>query len=104
MNMADRINVGIVGTQFMGRAHSNAYRRVADFFDLPAPPVLRAACDVDVAGLKEFSKRFGWQTQETSWQKLVSRDDIERLLEEHGAMDDLIAMENCIKLAAAKAS
>lgn len=77
MNMADQINVGIVGTQFMGRAHSNAYRRVADFFDLPAPPVLRAACDVDVAGLKEFSKRFGWQTQETSWQKLVSRDDID---------------------------
>lgn len=75
--MVDQINVGIVGTQFMGRAHSNAYRRVADFFDVAALPVLRAACDIDVAGLKEFSKRFGWQTQETSWQKLVSRDDID---------------------------
>jgi len=75
--MADQINVGIVGTQFMGRAHSNAYRRVADFFDLPARPVLRAACDVDAAGLKEFSKRFGWQEQETSWQKVVARDDID---------------------------
>lgn len=49
--MADQINVEIVGTQFMGRAHSNAYRSVADFFDLLAPPVLRAACDVDVAGV-----------------------------------------------------
>ena len=41
----NEINVGIVGTQFMGRAHSNAYLDVPHFFDLPAPPVLSVACD-----------------------------------------------------------
>ncbi|MGB2987021.1 MAG: hypothetical protein WBE26_14205 [Phycisphaerae bacterium] len=34
----------------------------------------------------------------------VSREDLQGVLEECGAMDDLIAMENCIRLAAAKAS
>ena len=34
----------------------------------------------------------------------VSREDLRAVLEQCGAMDDLIAMENCIKLAASKAS
>lgn len=75
--MSNEIKVGIVGTQFMGRAHSNAYRRVSDFFDLPAPPLLRAACDVNPSDLDAFVQRFGWQTKETSWEKMVSRDDID---------------------------
>lgn len=74
--MSDAIRVGIVGTQFMGRAHSNAYQRVGTFFDVAAP-VMRAACDVEPAGLAAFAQRFGWQTTETSWQKLVQRDDID---------------------------
>ena len=71
------IKVGIVGTKFMGRAHSNAYLDVAQFFPLPAAPVRRAACDLDEASLKEFSQNFGWETTETSWQRLVERDDID---------------------------
>jgi predicted dehydrogenase len=74
--MSDAIRVGIVGTQFMGRAHSNAYQRVGTFFDV-APPIMRAACDVEPTGLAAFAKRFGWQTTDDSWQKLVQRDDID---------------------------
>jgi len=75
--MSNEINVGIVGTQFMGKAHSNAYLDVAKFFDLPASPVLRAACDINTSDLKVFAERFGWVSQEASWQKLVARDDID---------------------------
>jgi predicted dehydrogenase len=34
--MANRrpLNIGMVGYGFMGRAHSNAYRKVGNFFDL----------------------------------------------------------------------
>ena len=38
------VGVGIVGTRFMGRAHSNAYRQARTFFDLPVTPLLQAAC------------------------------------------------------------
>ncbi len=75
--MAKTTNVGIVGTQFMGRAHSNAYLDVPFYYNLPAPPVMRAACDVNKADLDAFCKRFGWQTQEADWKKLVERDDID---------------------------
>jgi predicted dehydrogenase len=75
--MSDGIRVGIVGTQFMGRAHSNAYLRVGTFFELPAAPIMRAACDVNPADLDAFCERFGWKSQETSWEKLVARDDID---------------------------
>jgi predicted dehydrogenase len=71
------IRVGIVGAGFMGRAHSNAYMDVAHFFDLPDVPVMRAACDTNESCLKPFADRFGWQSLETSWQRLVERDDID---------------------------
>ena len=39
-----QINVGIIGYGFMGRTHSNGYKRVMDFFpDLEYAPVLKAA-------------------------------------------------------------
>jgi len=74
--MTKEISVGIIGTGFMGRAHSNAYIHAPYFFDLPLVPVLRAACDLNVPALQAFAKRFGWQTTETSWERLLGRDDI----------------------------
>ena len=41
--MSKELNIGIVGYGFMGRTHSNAYKRVNDFFDAPYRPVLKAA-------------------------------------------------------------
>jgi predicted dehydrogenase len=71
------VNVGIVGTKFMGRAHSNAYIAVRYFFDMPARPVLRAACGRNESDLQSFAAQFDWQTTETSWERLVARDDID---------------------------
>jgi predicted dehydrogenase len=71
------INVGIVGTKFMGRAHANAYIDVAHYFPLPASLVRRAACDLDEVSLNAFAQNFGWETTETSWERLIQRDDID---------------------------
>lgn len=75
--MAEQINVGIVGTQFMGRAHSNAWMDVDKFYDLPFQPVMKAAYDNIAENLAPFCRRFGWQNQEMDWKKLVARDDID---------------------------
>lgn len=75
--MCKEINIGIVGTKFMGRAHSNAFITAPYFFDLPARPVLRVACGRNVSDLEAFAKQFGWQTTETSWEHMVARDDID---------------------------
>lgn len=71
------IGVGIVGTKFMGRAHSNAYMDVEHFFDLPAVPVMQVACGRNVPDLEAFAKRFGWRDTETSWERMVQRDDVD---------------------------
>ncbi|MER3514956.1 MAG: dehydrogenase [Chloroflexota bacterium] len=75
--MTQDIPIGIVGTKFMGRAHSHAFIDMPHFFDVPLRPVLRAACGRNPAELQAFAQRFGWQTTETDWRRLVARDDIE---------------------------
>ena len=43
--MKKPLRVGMIGYGFMGKAHSNAYRKVNNFFpDLEYRPVLKALC------------------------------------------------------------
>jgi len=72
-----QINVGLVGASFMGRAHSNAYLKVGHYFDLPTKSVMRAACDINSDSLNSLVIKYGWETKETSWEKLIKRDDID---------------------------
>jgi predicted dehydrogenase len=71
------LNVGMIGYGFMGRAHSNAYRKVGNFFDLDYQPVLKAACGRTRAKTEDFADRWGYETVETDWKKLVARKDID---------------------------
>ena len=61
----------------MGRAHSNAFRKVSHFFDLEYQPVLKAVCARDPAKVDAFAKRWGFESCETDWRKLIARDDID---------------------------
>jgi predicted dehydrogenase len=71
------MNVAIIGYKFMGRAHSNAWKNVNNFFDLPIKPVLKVACGRNEAAVKEFADNWGWEEVETDWKKVVERDDID---------------------------
>jgi predicted dehydrogenase len=75
--MAKPLNVGMIGYGFMGRAHSNAYRKVNNFFDLDYRPVLKAACARSADKIKPFADRWGYESIETDWRKLVERKDID---------------------------
>ena len=61
----------------MGRAHSNAYRKVNNFFDLEYQPVLKAVCARSAEKLQAFADNWGWESVETDWRRLVERDDID---------------------------
>src|SRR5438552_9143981 len=74
-----KLNIGLVGYGFMGRAHSNAYRQVNRFFDLEIEPVMMAACARDEPKLRAFAERFGWASIETDWRRLVERQDIDAI-------------------------
>ncbi|HXT40164.1 MAG TPA: Gfo/Idh/MocA family oxidoreductase, partial [Candidatus Angelobacter sp.] len=72
-----KLNIGLIGYGFMGRAHSNAYRKVNNFFDLKYQPVLKAICARSVDNAKAFASKWGYESVETDWRKLVLRDDID---------------------------
>ncbi len=73
------VNIGLVGTGFMGRTHSNAYNRVPNFFQLEYRPVLKAVCARDEAKTKAFAEQWGYESIETDWRKLIERKDIDAI-------------------------
>jgi predicted dehydrogenase len=75
--MPKPLRIGMVGYGFMGRAHSNAYNRVTNFFDVPYKPVLQAVCARDAAKAQAFADQWGYASVETDWRKLVERVDID---------------------------
>lgn len=94
----DTLNIGLVGYKFMGKAHSNAFRKVGMFFEPSMKLSMKAICGRDEAWVKESAEKFGWEDYETSWEDLIKRDDIDAI--------DITAPSNYhkeIALAAAKA-
>src|SRR3989449_7912727 len=71
-----KLNVGVIGYGFMGRAHSNAYRKVNNFFDLDYQPVLKAVCARSAENAKAFADKWGYESIEADWRKLIKRADI----------------------------
>jgi predicted dehydrogenase len=72
------IRVGLVGHQFMGVAHSNAFRNAGIWYELPCQVEMKAVCAKDTeANLAAFARKFGWESYETDWHKLVAREDID---------------------------
>src|SRR3954464_2319751 len=93
-----KLNIGLIGYGFMGRAHANAFRKVSNFFDLDYEPVLKAVCARDEGKVKAFARRWGFETHETDWRKLMERKDID--LVDIACPND---MHRDIAIAAAKA-
>ena len=75
--MAKELRIGMIGYGFMGRAHSNAYCKVGNFFDLQCKPVLKAACARTAENAQAFADNWGYESIETDWRTLIQRDDID---------------------------
>src|SRR5215471_14268588 len=75
--MAKPLNIGMIGYGFMGKAHSNAFTQAGHFFDLPFKPVLKAACARSADKVKPFADKWGYESIETDWRKLLDRKDID---------------------------
>jgi predicted dehydrogenase len=76
--MGKPLRIGMIGYGFMGKAHSNAYRKVAHFFpELERRPVLQALCARNAEKAKAFAEVWGYAAVESDWRKLVERKDID---------------------------
>jgi myo-inositol 2-dehydrogenase/D-chiro-inositol 1-dehydrogenase len=72
-----KLNIGMVGYGFMGRTHSNAFRKVSNFFDLPYEPVLKTICARNADRGKAFAAKWGYESAVTDWRELVASKDID---------------------------
>jgi len=73
-----KLNVALIGYQFMGKAHSNAYRQVARFFDdLEVEPVMKVICGRNEENVRKAAQKYGWEEYDISWERVVERKDID---------------------------
>ncbi len=78
MSQNKTLRIGLIGCGFMGRTHSNGYKRVGDFFPaLEYRPVLKVVCSRSEKSVRDFAQQWGYESFETDWQKVVARDDID---------------------------
>jgi predicted dehydrogenase len=73
------LNIGMVGYGFMGRAHSNAYRTVGNFFELEHQPVLKAVAARNTEKARGFAEAWGYESIESDWRTLIARSDIDAI-------------------------
>ncbi|VXC22598.1 Predicted dehydrogenase [Arthrobacter sp. 9V] len=69
------LGVAAIGYAFMGKAHSNAWRNVASFFDVPAFEQ-KVLVGRDADAVAEAATKYGWAESATDWRSVIERDDI----------------------------
>jgi predicted dehydrogenase len=86
----EEIGVGMLGYAFMGKAHSNAYRKIA-YITWPPPlrPRLVAICGRSEEAVHEAARRYGYEGYYTDWKRLVADDRVQ--LFDNGAPNHLHA-------------
>lgn len=67
----------MIGYGFMGRTHSNAYKRLTDFFPVQHKPVLKVACARSADKAKAFADNWGYERVETDWRKAIESPDVD---------------------------
>ena len=80
MKNKKELRIGLIGTGFMGRTHTNGYKRVSDFFpELNYRPVLKAVCSRSKDKVQAFADQWGYESVETDWKAVIGRNDIDAI-------------------------
>lgn len=73
-----KLNVGLIGAGFMGKAHSLAYVAMPMFFwPTPAIPVRKSIVDVNDSIAAEAAQRFGFENSSSDWRSVVEDPEID---------------------------
>ena len=76
--MKKKLNVAVIGAQFMGKAHSHAWVNAPKFFDLPYEPVLKTVIrKTRQANTEAFAKNWGYESFGEDWRYAVEDKEID---------------------------
>jgi predicted dehydrogenase len=84
---APKVGIGMLGYAFMGKAHSNAYKKVPYMMYPPvAIPELVAICGRDEKAVGEAQRRYGYRKSYTDWRKMIADPEVQ--LVDNGGPND----------------
>ena len=70
--MSNTLNIGLIGSGFMGQAHADAYRRAGNLYkDLACTPVLYAIADQNDELAERSRRRLGFEKAYGDWRRLL---------------------------------
>lgn len=99
--MAKRtLNVALIGSKFMGKAHSNAWLKVGKFFDLPMTPVLHTLAARNPEETEAFARQWGWDNWTVRWKEAATDPEVD--LVDVGTPNHLHADQSIAALEAGK--
>ena len=76
--MTQRLNVGVIGAGFMGKAHSLAYAAMPMFFwPAPAIPHRKIIAEVTEDRAREAAERFGFESSTADWRRVVDDPSVD---------------------------
>ena len=71
------IGVGMIGTKFMGKAHSNAWSSAGQFFKLPRALNMHVIAGRNPSETASFAQQWGWKHASTDWKELLKDPDVD---------------------------
>src|SRR2546429_9601607 len=72
-----KLNIAMVGSGFIARAHSNAFHQVGHFFDIDYSLHTKIVCARTQPKLDAFAERWDWDETALDWESVVGRADID---------------------------
>ena len=67
----------MIGAGFIAGAHSNAFRQVGRFFDVPYQCELQVVCGRTPVRAEALAARWGWKEVASDWRAVVERRDLD---------------------------
>jgi predicted dehydrogenase len=76
--MPNTLNIGLIGSGFMGQTHADSYRRAGILYrNLPRTPVLYAVADQNDKLAEQARGRLGFQKAYGDWRKLIEDPEVD---------------------------
>ena len=96
---APEVGIGMLGYAFMGKAHTNGYKKIPYMlWPPPARPRLAAICGRNEAGVTEAARRYGYARAYTDWREML-KDEAVQVFDNGGPNN--VHAEPCIAAAEA---
>ena len=85
------LNIGLIGTGFMGKTHAFGFAMAPRVFDLPYRPVLHTVADMTEDSAARGAQALGFANSTGDWRRMIDTNVMGVLYMTHAALDGMVA-------------